>query len=61
MEPATQTAKTNDKPTSTAYIPHTQTTHGRLSRMLTKQNIKALLYNLEKYSTTFHQSRMHWD
>jgi len=42
MEPATQTAKTNDKPTSTAYIPHTQTTHGRLSRMLAKRNIKSV-------------------
>jgi len=28
MEPATWTAKTNDKPTSTAYIPYTQTTYG---------------------------------
>jgi len=61
MKQATRTAKTNVKPTSTAYIPYTQTTYGRLSRMLTKQNIKALLYHLEKYSTTFHQSRMHWD
>ena len=36
MEQATQTAKTNDKPTSTAYIPYTQTTYGRLSKMLAK-------------------------
>jgi len=28
MEPTTRTAKTNDKPTSTAYIPYTQTTYG---------------------------------
>jgi hypothetical protein len=40
MEPATRTAKTNDKPTSTAYIPYTQTTYGRLSRLLAKHNIK---------------------
>jgi hypothetical protein len=36
MELATRTAKTNDKPTSTAYIPYTQTTYGPLSRMLAK-------------------------
>ena len=42
MEPATRTAKTNDKLTSTAYIPYTQTTYGRLSRMLDKHNIKSL-------------------
>jgi hypothetical protein len=42
MEPATLTAKTNDKPTSNAYIPYTQTTYGRLSRMLAKHNIKSV-------------------
>jgi hypothetical protein len=42
MEPATRTAKTNNKPTSTAYIPYTQTTYGRLSRMLAKHNIKSV-------------------
>ena len=42
MEPATRTAKTNDKPTSTAYISYTQTTYGRLSRMLVKHNIKSV-------------------
>ena len=40
MEQATRTAKTNDKPTSTAYIPYTQTTYGRLRRMLPKHDIK---------------------
>jgi hypothetical protein len=67
MEPATRTAKTNDKPTSTAYIPYTQTTYGHLSRLLAKHNIKSvgqttlkvLPYHLEKYSATFHQSRIH--
>jgi hypothetical protein len=42
MEPATRTAKTNDKPTLTAYIPYTQTTYGCLSRMLAKHNIKSV-------------------
>ena len=42
MKPATQTAKTNEKPTSTAYIPYTQTTYGRLSRMLAKHNIRSV-------------------
>jgi len=42
MEPATRTAKTNDKPTSTKYMPYTQTTYGRLSRMLAKHNIKSV-------------------
>ena len=42
MEPATRTAKTNDKPTSNAYIPYTQTTYGRLSRMLAKHDIKSV-------------------
>ena len=42
MEQATRTAKTNDKPTSTAYIPYTQTTYGRLRRMLAKHDIKSV-------------------
>jgi hypothetical protein len=40
MKPVTWTAKTDDKPTSTAYIPYTQTTFGQLSRMLAKHNIR---------------------
>jgi len=36
MKPVTRNAKTDDKPTSTAYLPYTQTTSGRLSRMLAK-------------------------
>jgi hypothetical protein len=43
MEPVTQTNKTNDKPTSTAYVPCTQTTYGHLSRMLAKHNIKSVV------------------
>jgi len=38
----TRTAKTDDKPTSTAYLPYKQTTFGRLSRMLAKHNIKSV-------------------
>jgi hypothetical protein len=40
MKPPTTTDKTKDKPTSTAYISYTQATYGRLSRMLTKLNVK---------------------
>ena len=39
-KPVTRPAKINDKPTSSAYIPYTQTTYGRLSRILAKHNIK---------------------
>jgi hypothetical protein len=42
MEPATETAKTNVTPTSTAYIPYTQTTYDCLSTMLAKHNIKSV-------------------
>jgi hypothetical protein len=38
----TRPAKNNDKPTSTAYIPYTQTTYGRLSRILAKHNSKSV-------------------
>ena len=51
MEPATRTAKTNDKPTSTAFIPYTQATYGRLSRMLAKHNIKSVALPLRKISS----------
>jgi len=53
MKPATQTTKTNDKPTLTAYIPYTQTTYGRLSRMLAKQNIKSVTLPSRKISSYF--------
>ena len=61
MEPATRTTKTNDKPTSTSYIPYNQTTYDRLSRIWPNTTSNVLPYHLEKYSATFHQSRMHWD
>jgi hypothetical protein len=42
LKPGIRIAKTNDQPNSTAFIPYTQTTHGRLSRMLAKHNIKSV-------------------
>ena len=42
LKPATRTAKSYDKPTSTAFIPYSQTTYGRLNRMLAKHNIKSV-------------------
>jgi hypothetical protein len=42
MKPATRTNKTKGKPISTAYLPYTQTTYGKLSRMLAKYNIKSV-------------------
>ena len=42
MKPATKTIKTEDKPISTAYLPYTQTTYGRISRMLAKYNNKSV-------------------
>ena len=42
MELVVRLAKTNDKATSTAYIPYTQTTYGRLSRMMAKHIIKSV-------------------
>ena len=40
--PRTLANKNNDKPTSIAYLPYTQTTFGRLSRMLSNYNIKSI-------------------
>ena len=36
MKPATRVIEIEDKSISTAYLPHTQTTYGRISRMLAK-------------------------
>jgi hypothetical protein len=41
IKPATRYNNTEDKPTSTAFLPYTQTTYGRLSRMLARYNIKS--------------------
>jgi hypothetical protein len=48
MEPVTRTAKTDDKPASTANIPYTQTIFGRLGRMLAKHNIKSVALSPRK-------------
>jgi len=53
MEPATRTAKTIHKPTSTAHIPYTQTTYGQLSRMLAKHNIISVALPPRKISSYF--------
>ena len=50
MKPPTKTAKTKDKPISTAYIPYTQATYGRLSRMLAKRYIKSIALPSKKIS-----------
>jgi hypothetical protein len=42
LKPEAKTAKTNDKPISTAYIPYTQTAYDRLSRILAKHYIKSI-------------------
>jgi hypothetical protein len=42
MKPTVPTTKKEDKPIATAYLPYTQTTYGRLSRMLAKHNIKSV-------------------
>jgi hypothetical protein len=42
-----------DKPTATAYIPYTQKTFGRLSRMLAKHNIKSVALPPKKIVSYF--------
>jgi hypothetical protein len=42
MQPVTLTAKAKEKPTAAAFLPYTVSTFGRLSRMLTKLNIKSI-------------------
>ena len=48
MKPAPQTPEPKDKPTSTAYIPYTNNTYGRLNRMLAKYNIKSVAIPTKK-------------
>jgi hypothetical protein len=50
MKPPTKTAKSKDKPNLRAYIPYTQTTYGRLSRMMAKYNIKSIQLPPKKFS-----------
>jgi hypothetical protein len=61
MELAARTAKTSDKPTSTVYIPYTQTTYGRISRMLAKHNIKSVALPPIKISSYFPPIKDAWD
>jgi hypothetical protein len=51
IKPVTGAKKTEDKPTSTAYLPYTQTTYSRLSRMLAKYNIKSVALPPRKISS----------
>ena len=51
LKPVAQIAKTNERPTSIAFIPYTQTLYDRLSRMLDK-HIKSVSHeNLQLPST----------
>jgi len=50
MKPAARTSEPKDQPTSTAYIPYTNT-YGRLSRMLAKHNIKSVAIPSRKISS----------
>jgi len=61
MEPATRTTKTSDKPTSTAHIPYTPKHMADSAECWPNTTSKVSPYHLEKYSATFHQSRVHWD
>jgi hypothetical protein len=51
MKPATRIIKTEEeKSISTAYLPYTQTTYGRISRILAKYNIKSVAIPPRKIS-----------
>ena len=51
MKPATRVIETEDKSISTAHLPYTQTTYGRISRMLAKYNIKCVALPPRKISS----------
>jgi len=51
MKPAARTPEPKDQPTSTAYIPYTNNTYGRPSRMLAKHNIKSVAIPSRKISS----------
>ena len=51
MKQATRVIETEDKSISTAYLPYTQTTYGRISRMLGKYNIKSVALPPRKISS----------
>ena len=51
IQRATRVIETEDKSISTAYLPYTQNTYGRISRMLVKYNIKSVALPLRKISS----------
>ena len=51
MKPASRVIETEDKSISTAYLPYTQTTYGRISRMLAKYNTKSVALPPRKISS----------
>jgi len=51
MKLATRTNKTENKPTSRAYLPYTHNTYGTISRMLAKYNIKSVTIPPRKISS----------
>jgi hypothetical protein len=51
MKLATRTNKTENKPTSRAYLPYTHNTYGTISRMLAKYNIKSVAIPPRKISS----------
>jgi len=51
LQPTNPTPKDKPKPVSTAYLPYTQTTFGRLSRMLSRHNIKSVALPPRKISS----------
>jgi hypothetical protein len=51
MKPARQTLEPEERPTSTAYLPYINNTYGRLSRMLTKYNIKSVALRYRKIAS----------
>jgi len=51
MKLAKRTNKTENKRTSTAYLPYTHTTYGRISRILAKYNIKSVAIPPRKISS----------
>jgi hypothetical protein len=51
MKPARHTSETEEKPTSTAYLPYINNTYGCLSRMLAKYNIKSVALPYRKIAS----------
>ena len=51
LKPVTRFNKTEEKPLLTAYLPYTQTTYGKLSRLLAKCNIKSIAITPKKISS----------